>query len=280
MEKQSDYGYGSAKPQSSDMASSQEPKEASAPKSSSNEPVLLKVSDLENNPMCRICYNGPSRERLVRPCKCKGTIEYVHRHCLERWLESTNCETCELCRYHFTTRKTRKSFWEWCRQPETRHDRRNFIGDFTCFAFLTPLGIATFWLCAEGAIYYQKVKNSTLETIALVTLAVFLVMAYVTWIVLCTRYHLMIWNRWRNHNWHVRVVDRASVSPQISSEEMVVSVPPQSSSLREPLIPAGQTIRVQLQDTRGCPAHDTSRNAEPGMSGQNQYSYPSRISTV
>ncbi|GFU30426.1 e3 ubiquitin-protein ligase MARCH3 [Nephila pilipes] len=119
MEKQSDRGYGTAKPQNSDMASSQEQKESSAPKSSSNDPVLLKVSDLENNPMCRICYNGPSRERLVRPCKCKGTIEYVHRHCLERWLESTNCETCELCRYHFTTRKTRKyseerlsfSFW-------------------------------------------------------------------------------------------------------------------------------------------------------------------------
>ncbi|GIY43729.1 e3 ubiquitin-protein ligase MARCH3 [Caerostris extrusa] len=176
MEKQPNSEHG--KPQSSDMASSQETKESSEPKSSVQESILLKVSELESNPMCRICYNGPSRERLLRPCKCKGTIEYVHRHCLERWLESTNCETCELCHHHFTTRRTRKSFWEWCRQPETRHDRRNFIGDFTCFAFLTPLGIATFWLCAEGAIYYQKVKNSTLETIALVTLAVFLISPY------------------------------------------------------------------------------------------------------
>ncbi|GFT33633.1 e3 ubiquitin-protein ligase MARCH3 [Trichonephila clavipes] len=75
MEKQSDYGYGSAKPQSSDIVSSQEPKESSAPKTSSNEPVLLKVSDLENNPICRICYNGPSRERLVRPCKCKAGMK-------------------------------------------------------------------------------------------------------------------------------------------------------------------------------------------------------------
>ncbi|GFU30420.1 e3 ubiquitin-protein ligase MARCH3 [Nephila pilipes] len=95
------------------------------------------------------------------------------------------------------------------------------------------------------------------------------------------RYHLMIWNRWRDHNWHVRVVDRPSVSPQ-SSEEMVVSVPPQSSSLREPLIPIpmGQTIRVQVQDTRGCPAHDTDRNTEPGVPGPNQYGYTGRVSTV
>ncbi|GBM77723.1 E3 ubiquitin-protein ligase MARCH3 [Araneus ventricosus] len=278
MEKQSDISHGTSKSQNSDMSSSREPKESSETRSSAQETVLLKVSDLESNPMCRICYNGPSKERLLRPCKCKGTIEFVHRHCLERWLESTNYETCELCHHHFTTRRTRKSFWEWCRQPETRHDRRNFVGDFTCFAFLTPLGIATFWLCAEGAIYYQKVKNSTLETIALVTLAVFLVMAYVTWIILCTRYHLMIWSRWREHNWHVRIVDRPSATPQTSEEESVVSVPPQSSSLREPLIPS---VRVQIQDSRGCPAHGPERDTEPSVSTVSvQAGFPGRVSTV
>ncbi|XP_035229333.1 E3 ubiquitin-protein ligase MARCH3-like [Stegodyphus dumicola] len=214
--------------------------------------VVLKVSDLENSPMCRICYNGNSRERLLKPCQCKGTIKYVHRNCLERWLESTNCETCELCHFHFHTKRTRKSFWDWCRQPETQNERRNFLGDFACFAFLTPLGIATFWLCAEGAIYYQKVKNSTLETVALVILALFLVFAYLTWITLCSRYHLTIWNRWRDHNWNVRIVDRTGRDGNVEdAQETAINIPLQSSEdlLRPIILPPELPIRNQPEPT-------------------------------
>ena len=36
--------------------------------------VILKVSDIESKPLCRICYSGSSKERLIRPCKCKGKV--------------------------------------------------------------------------------------------------------------------------------------------------------------------------------------------------------------
>lgn len=36
--------------------------------------VVLRVSDLDSKPICRICYGGTSRERLLRPCKCKGIL--------------------------------------------------------------------------------------------------------------------------------------------------------------------------------------------------------------
>lgn len=73
------------------------------------------------------------------------------------------------------------------RAPEMQSERRNFIGDCTCFAFLTPLAVATLWLCVQGAIYYQEIKGSPLETAALSFLAVFLVVAYFTWVILCTK---------------------------------------------------------------------------------------------
>lgn len=46
--------------------------------SSAQDVVLLRVSDLNEPPMCRICYNGPSRERLLRPCKCKGKKKSIY----------------------------------------------------------------------------------------------------------------------------------------------------------------------------------------------------------
>ncbi|KAG8172894.1 hypothetical protein JTE90_010261 [Oedothorax gibbosus] len=243
--------------------------EASKENNSQNA-LTLKVSDLADTPMCRICYNGPSRERLLKPCKCKGTIKNVHRSCLERWLESTSTDTCELCNHRFATKRSHKSFWHWCRQPETRRDRRNFIGDCACFLFLTPLGFATFWLCTEGAVYFQRVRSSLLETVALIILAFFLVLAYVTWIALCTRYHLIIWSRWRNRNYNVRIVDRPSSTSSASSaseiETINLSEPP-ATNHRLPIIahplPAYGTLPRHLMN--GPPRFMVSFTRRPQM---------------
>jgi NAD-dependent DNA ligase len=38
---------------------------------------------------CKICLGGVEEEselgRLISPCKCKGTIKYVHIECLNEW---------------------------------------------------------------------------------------------------------------------------------------------------------------------------------------------------
>eukprot|EP00445_Apocalathium_hangoei_P042596 CAMPEP_0203977678 /NCGR_PEP_ID=MMETSP0359-20131031/101734_1 /ASSEMBLY_ACC=CAM_ASM_000338 /TAXON_ID=268821 /ORGANISM="Scrippsiella Hangoei, Strain SHTV-5" /LENGTH=466 /DNA_ID=CAMNT_0050915887 /DNA_START=28 /DNA_END=1425 /DNA_ORIENTATION=- len=48
---------------------------------------------------CRICLCGEEEEQLVRPCACRGTIEWVHGSCLQEWLENRQTESlrCELC---------------------------------------------------------------------------------------------------------------------------------------------------------------------------------------
>merc|ERR1712194_581922 len=45
------------------------------------------LKNLEQSP-CRICLlDGSSVEDpLIRPCECKGTIEYVHLACLRHWV--------------------------------------------------------------------------------------------------------------------------------------------------------------------------------------------------
>ena len=46
---------------------------------------------------CRICFE--SEGTLCAPCKCKGSIEYIHEECLLTWIrgndERSNCELCK-----------------------------------------------------------------------------------------------------------------------------------------------------------------------------------------
>lgn len=34
---------------------------------------------------CRFCFDGPAAGELLAPCRCTGTIRWVHSHCLKRW---------------------------------------------------------------------------------------------------------------------------------------------------------------------------------------------------
>lgn len=54
---------------------------------------------------CRICRSeGTPEEPLFFPCKCSGSIKYVHQTCLMEWLAHTQKKYCELCKtpFHFT----------------------------------------------------------------------------------------------------------------------------------------------------------------------------------
>ncbi|KAM6942643.1 E3 ubiquitin-protein ligase MARCHF7 [Xenentodon cancila] len=72
------------------------------------ERLLLEDSDEEEGDLCRICQMGEesSSNPLIQPCRCTGSLQYVHQECIKRWLRSkigsgTNLEaitTCELCK--------------------------------------------------------------------------------------------------------------------------------------------------------------------------------------
>ena len=57
-----------------------------------NEEVEIKQETEENkeNSPCRICLGdiGTSIDPLICPCKCAGTMKYVHLNCLKEWIKS------------------------------------------------------------------------------------------------------------------------------------------------------------------------------------------------
>ncbi|KAI1213375.1 uncharacterized protein F4807DRAFT_262971 [Annulohypoxylon truncatum] len=51
---------------------------------------------------CRICRGeGTPEEPLFYPCKCSGSIKFVHQDCLMEWLSHSQKKHCELCKTPF-----------------------------------------------------------------------------------------------------------------------------------------------------------------------------------
>ena len=46
---------------------------------------------------CRFCYGEDPP--LIQPCNCKGSMAYVHGHCLGQWLETRPSLRCDICNY-------------------------------------------------------------------------------------------------------------------------------------------------------------------------------------
>lgn len=51
---------------------------------------------------CRICHGEATEEEpLFSPCKCSGSIKFVHQNCLVEWLAHSQKKHCELCKTTF-----------------------------------------------------------------------------------------------------------------------------------------------------------------------------------
>ncbi|XP_041936059.1 E3 ubiquitin-protein ligase MARCH7 isoform X1 [Alosa sapidissima] len=72
------------------------------------ESLLLEDSDEEEGDLCRICQMAEESgsNPLIEPCRCTGSLQYVHQDCIKKWLLSkissgSNLDaitTCELCK--------------------------------------------------------------------------------------------------------------------------------------------------------------------------------------
>ena len=61
-----------------------------------------KEKSTDEQDTCRICRGeGSKDEPLFYPCKCSGSIKFVHQDCLMEWLSHSQKKHCELCKTSF-----------------------------------------------------------------------------------------------------------------------------------------------------------------------------------
>ncbi|KAK6104512.1 RING-variant domain family protein [Brugia pahangi] len=93
---------------------------------------ILSPNETVIEKFCRICHSfGSSEDPLISPCRCTGSLKYVHISCLLHWL--TICAhklkrpaICELCLYKYRLRNIID--WQNLRLPSiSRYDLRYLI---------------------------------------------------------------------------------------------------------------------------------------------------------
>ncbi|XP_053574413.1 E3 ubiquitin-protein ligase MARCHF7-like [Bombina bombina] len=70
--------------------------------------LLEEESEDEEGDICRICLMGgeTTKNHLIAPCQCTGSLKYVHQDCIKKWLEAKITsgagfdvvKTCEMCK--------------------------------------------------------------------------------------------------------------------------------------------------------------------------------------
>ncbi|KAF9244135.1 hypothetical protein BU15DRAFT_86088 [Melanogaster broomeanus] len=96
---------------------------------------------------CRICSApGEPGQPLFYPCKCSGTIRYIHQDCLTTWLSHSKKKTCDVCKHPYSFTKVYATDMPPTLPPLLLMRR---LAQQAFFAFLFGLRavmIATVWL--------------------------------------------------------------------------------------------------------------------------------------
>jgi uncharacterized membrane protein YidH (DUF202 family) len=81
-------------------AATEDPERAELLTADESERTKLLAADEGGARECRICCSSePPLESL---CGCKGSIQWVHHHCVQRWITEKGDSRCELCKERFT----------------------------------------------------------------------------------------------------------------------------------------------------------------------------------
>ncbi|KFP91962.1 E3 ubiquitin-protein ligase MARCH1, partial [Apaloderma vittatum] len=122
-----DKSPGRSTSRSSNISKASSPTTGTAPRSQSRLSVCPSTQDI-----CRICHcEGDDESPLITPCRCTGTLRFVHQACLHQWIKSSDTRCCELCKYDFIMETKLKPLRKWEKLQMTTSERRKIVCSVT-----------------------------------------------------------------------------------------------------------------------------------------------------
>ncbi|XP_037621264.1 uncharacterized protein march1 isoform X1 [Sebastes umbrosus] len=90
--------------------------------------TFRQYSDDSETEVCRICHcEGDDECPLIMPCRCTGSLSFVHQTCLNQWIKSSDTRCCELCKFDFVMETKLKPLFMWERLNMTKGERRKIF---------------------------------------------------------------------------------------------------------------------------------------------------------
>lgn len=113
---------------------------------------------------CRICFEGDIVKNLCSPCACDGSMKYVHKECLGKWLSTShsNKNTCETCAKEYNILKVivRENEVELDVMKEMFRWTFNIVISFSMHYFLTSIDVfRTSMICDIFEPLYERMGN-------------------------------------------------------------------------------------------------------------------------
>ncbi|XP_060912833.1 uncharacterized protein marchf1 isoform X1 [Labrus mixtus] len=85
-------------------------------------------SDDSEMEVCRICHcEGDDECPLIMPCRCTGSLSFVHQTCLNQWIKSSDTRCCELCKFDFVMETKLKPLRKWERLHMSKSEWRKIF---------------------------------------------------------------------------------------------------------------------------------------------------------
>nr|XP_040041550.1 E3 ubiquitin-protein ligase MARCHF7 isoform X2 [Gasterosteus aculeatus aculeatus] len=90
--------------------------------------AIRQYSDDSEMEACRICHcEGDDECPLIMPCRCTGSLIFVHQTCLNQWIKSSDTRCCELCKFDFIMETKLKPLRNWEKLNMTTAERRKIF---------------------------------------------------------------------------------------------------------------------------------------------------------
>ncbi|XP_026798750.3 uncharacterized protein marchf1 [Pangasianodon hypophthalmus] len=123
----------------------------------SNQNGTLQEACADDEPeVCRICHcEGDEECPLITPCRCTGSLRFVHHACLHQWIKSSDTRCCELCKYNFIMETHLKPLRKWENLQMSTNERRRIF----CSVIFHLVAVA----CVAWSIYIFILVNHTAE---------------------------------------------------------------------------------------------------------------------
>ncbi|TSO98557.1 E3 ubiquitin-protein ligase MARCH1 [Bagarius yarrelli] len=106
--------------------------------------------------VCRICHGEGDEEcPLITPCRCIGSLRFVHHACLHQWIQSSDTRCCELCKYNFIMEMQLKPLRKWENLQMSANEHRRIF----CSVIFHLVAVA----CVTWSLYVFSVTSHTAE---------------------------------------------------------------------------------------------------------------------
>ena len=160
--------------------------------------------------ICRICHSSAeeSGRPLMTPCRCAGSIKFVHQECLSRWIITKNIKECELCKHTFRMEYNMApiTIREW-KNPSTRRALAGLIGLIFLAILLAGItaGMVALQWNAGNSLVNSMAKGTLVDASEYTRLALTIIFGFIASFFTFVLYKICMWyvsvyKKWKKSN--------------------------------------------------------------------------------